>query len=242
MSRSIANVGEQKLGDKLPEKLRTELYAVFRRRSDRNTDSFEKKWIGEVVTRTSGGLGRPHIYVIEGCEAAVSNALILIYLLGTGVKARNMITAVVGSNAGISKKYKKSRGDFIAEVQQAENFRGFEFAVLGVVLEKKAKIVEKLLSDDFDILRDHLPSPFEGSGLSLIARHFGKSVPWIEYRERYEQAQALFEDRDLCGCIKVLEQLLEDAAVRIPIAGDLLRNARLRLKEHEDLAAIIGRI
>ncbi|MZR62900.1 hypothetical protein [Alcanivorax sp. DP30] len=239
MNRSLASVARDKLGRDIPETLRNEINSVFRARKEKKSDPELKKWLG-LVLRERVGSNRKDVQA--GYEASVSNALVLIYLLGSGVKSRQFITAKHALSRFSSRIFSNLIDESVSAIRESSKARGFEFAVLGVVPEKHEKIIEHLLYDDFDILRDHLPSPFEGEGLSVIAAHYDQSIPWSEYREVYDQAEDLFHAGDLLRCISSLEQLIKESIVRIPVAERLLDQARSRRAEHEELRTILGKI
>lgn len=239
MSRSLASVARDKLGRDLPETLRNEINSVFRVRKEKKSDPELKKWLGLVLRERVGSNRRD---VQAGYEASVSNVLILIYLLGNGVKSQTLITAKHALSRSPSRPLSSSVNKSVDAIRKSSKDRCFEFAVLGVVPEKHEQIIERLLYDDFDILKDHLPSPFEGEGLSIIAAHYDQSIPWSEYREVYDQAEESFRDGDLLRCIASLEQLKKESTVRIPVAERLLDQARARLAEHEELRGVLGKI
>ncbi len=239
MNRSLGSVARDKLGQDLPEKLRNEINSVFRVRKDKKSGPELKKWLG-LVLRERFNSNRKDIQA--GYEASVSNALILIYLLGNGVKSQVLITAKYALSRSPSKIFPSLVDKSVDVIRESSKLRGFEFAVLGVVPEKHERIIERLLHDDFDILRDHLPSPFEGEGLSVIAAHYDQSIPWSEYREVYDKAEKSFQDGDLLRCISSLEKLIEESIVRIPVAERLLDRARAKHAEHEELRGVLGRI
>ncbi|WP_290518959.1 hypothetical protein [Alcanivorax sp.] len=239
MSRSLASVAKEKLGRELPEMLRNELNSVFRVRKDKKSDPALKKWLG-LVLRERVGSNRKDVQAEY--EASVSNALILIYLLGNGVKSREFITAKHALSRSPSSTFPSLINESVDAIRESSKARGLEFAVLGVIPEKHERIIERLLYDDFDILKDHLPSPFEGEGLSIIAAHYDQSIPWSEYREVYDQAEESFRDGDLLRCIASLEQLKKESTVRIPVTERLLDQARARLAEHEELRGVLGKI
>lgn len=239
MSRSLASVAKEKLGRELPEKLRNEINSVFRVRREKKSDPELKKWLG-LVLRERVGSNRKDVQA--GYEASVSNALILIYLLGNGVKSQTLITVKYALVRSQSRTGSNLLHDSIEAIRESSQARGFEFAVLGVVPEKHERIIERLLHNDFDILKDHLPSPFEEEGLSIIAAHYDQSIPWSEYREVYDQAEESFRAGDLLRCISSLEQLMKESIVRIPVAERLLDRARARHAEHEELRGVLGKI
>jgi len=239
MSRSLASVARDKLGQDLPETLRNEINSVFRVRKDKKSDPALKKWLGLVLRERVGSTRKD---VQAEYEASVSNALILIYLLGNGVRSQALITAKYGLSRSPSKTLSGLVDKSVDAIRESSQARGFEFAVLGVVPEKHEQIIERLLYDDFDILKDHLPSPFEGEGISVIAAHYGQSIPWSEYREVYDQAEESFRDGDLLRCISSLEKLIKESAVRIPVAERLLDQACDRRDEHEELRGVMGKI
>lgn len=239
MNRSLPLVAKEKLGCKLPEKLRNEIYGVFRIRKDKKADPLLNKWL-RLVLKERVSSNRKDIH--SDYEASVSNALILIYLMGNGVKAQELMTAKFASRDSSLKKYSDAVSGAITFLRHSENARGFEFAVLGVIPERKERVIERLLCEDFDILKDHLPSPFEGSNISIIADHYAQEFPWGKYRDVYDQAQNCFEDGDLETCIASLETLVEGSLIRIPVAEELLLRARRKLAEHQELRAVIGKI
>jgi len=239
MSRSLASVAKDKLGRDIPETLRNEINSVFRVRKEKKSDPELKKWLG-LVLRERVGSNRKDVQA--GYEASVSNALVLIYLLGSGVRSRQLITAKHALSRFPSKNYLSLVNKSIDAIRESSKARGFEFAVLSVIPEKHEKIIENLLYNDFDILKDYLPSPFEGEGLSVIAAHYDQTIPWSEYREVYDQAEDSFRAGDLLRCISSLEQLIKESIVRIPVAERLLDQARARLAEYEELRGVLGKI
>ncbi|ERP88048.1 hypothetical protein Q670_16275 [Alcanivorax sp. P2S70] len=239
MNRSLAYVAKEKLGRELPEILRNELNSVFRVRKDKKSDPALNKWLGLVLKERVGSKRKD---VQAEYEASVSNALVLIYLLGSGVKSQTLITGKYALSRSPSRPLSSLVNDSVDAIRESSKERCFEFAVLGVVPEKHEQIVERLLYEDFDILKDHLPSPFEGEGLSVIAAHYDQSIPWFEYREVYDLAEESFRDGDLLRCISSLEQLIKESIVRIPVAERLLVQAHDRRTEHEELRGVLGKI
>lgn len=243
MSRSLDAIAKKQLfPTQYPNNLRNVLHGVFRDPARGSKEIGARKWLRIVKNVVSAGPERARWEVVVGYDAVVSNALILIYLLNSGPETKKLISALVideeRREGNDSCQIKRCLG-LIASFRES---RYLEYAVLGVIPERIDRIVESLLDPSFDVLKNFLSSPFEGEGLSIIGRHYGQSIPWFEYRASYEEAVRNFERGELDACVAVLETLIADSVVRIPIAESLLKQAKSKLVEHKELRAILGKI
>jgi len=222
--KTIPQTAKSIIGSKtaIAESLRNELNNVFIRPA-----KGLKKWqLGlftqsdspDTVKRTLQSKYKP----------AVSNAIILCYLLGDSGKVRNLFHAQITGD-----RRDKLVAEYLALIQKRYELQYSEFFCLGIVQENLEPIMESLQCEKWNPLLDKLSSPFFTGNLHPIAWIYGEQIHWSDYHQKYDAALSLYEKGKLTEAKKILHELEAKAVIRLPVVSTLLRQLEFRLSEAE---------
>lgn len=221
--KTIPQTAKSLIGSKtaIPESLRHELNNVFIKPAKL------KQWqIGLFTNSNSLDAGKRTLQAQY--KPAVSNAIILCYLLGDSGKVRNLFHAqITGGNRD------KRVAECLALLEKRYELQFSEFFCLGIVQENLEPIMELILLAEWNPLEDELPSPFSTNDLYPISLIYGEKISWSNYHQNYSAALSLYEAGKFLDARKGLEELEAEAVIRLPIVSALLKQLEFRLNEAE---------
>ena len=201
----------------LPKELNVALQNVFTK--TRDGDTVDKNKFRKRVIKTIKEGDSPAKYIVMPDKGnAIYNTLCLLYLIGTGE------TKKLFQHYEATSSRPEKRNFSILKKQTDQQY--LEFFCLGIVRENIDKIIECLCSVEFDLFTDKLPSPFSNSSenkynIMPILNLYGHVIPWKEYMESYEKAEALFTNKDYKQAKEVL---------KLPVVESLNK----KIKDQED--------
>tara|TARA_R110000764_G_scaffold219056_2_gene306684 strand:+ start:510 stop:1250 length:741 start_codon:yes stop_codon:yes gene_type:complete len=215
----------------LPKELNVALQNVFTK--TRDGDTVDKNKFRKRVIKTIKEGDSPAKYIVMPDKGnAIYNTLCLLYLIGTGE------TKKLFQHYEATSSRPEKRNFSILKKQTDQQY--LEFFCLGVVRENIDKIIECLCSVEFDLFTDKLPSPFSNLAkskydLTPMLNLYGQVIPWNEYIESYENAEAFFAKKDYQQAKKVLKNLEHTALLRLPVIESL--NKKIKAQEDESKEA-----
>lgn len=220
-ARHFLNLG----GKSLPTKLHSALNTIFTKQRDDDKPEI-KTFRALVVLRIEDDFRKNYQYqILEGKVNSIYNALCLIAIVGVGPTKKIFQSAV--------KIPKKANVSTLLEQSQEQ---ALIFFCLGVQASNLARIEALLLSDDFDLFSQKLPSPFSVDdndlyNLAPMLALFEKKIPWLEYVNDYQCAAENYEKNEFELAKRQLAALEEKASVSLPVVTALSR--RIAAEEAE---------
>jgi hypothetical protein len=226
---SINELARRALSEKsiiLPKRIHDALQNIFTK-TRKNENSDNVKFRGQLIQSAGHNLPGKH-EVIKGKKNSIYNALCLLYIIGTG-ETKKLFQHYY------STQHVPEKRDFSMLAVQSEQ-QHLEFFCLGIVMENIEKITQCLLSPEFDLFSDKLPSPFSCNSdnrydLTPMLRLYQQDIPWKEYMASYQKAEDYFLEKKLIEAKQVLCELEETAIIRLPIVEYL--NVKIKSEEAE---------
>jgi len=210
----------------LPTKLHSALNTVFTK--PRDDDKPEIKAFRKRVIVTVKGYGNDHYQIMSGKANAIYNALCLIAIVGVGPTKKIFQYAV--------QTPKKTNVLTRLELNPEQ---ALIFFCLGVQSSNLASIEALLLSDNFDLFSQKLPSPFsvddnDQYNLTPMLAFFDKKIPWPDYVADYQCAAASYEKKAFDLAKLQLAALKEKAVIPLPVVTALSRRIAANEKEADE--------
>lgn len=226
---SINEFARRALSEKpiiLPKGIHDALQNIFtKKRKNENNDNV--KFRGQLIQSATHNLPGKH-EVIKGKQNSIYNALCLLYLIGTG-ETKKLFQHYYDT------LHVPAKRDFSILTVQSDQ-QHLEFFCLGVVRENIEEITQHLLSTEFDLFTDKLPSPFSCNAnskydLTPLLRLYQQNIPWKNYMASYQKAENYFSQKQFIEAKQVLSELEETAILRLPIVEYL--NTKIKAEETE---------
>jgi hypothetical protein len=226
---SINELARRALSEKsivLPKRIHDALQNIFTK-TRKNENSDNVKFRGQLIQSAGHNLPGKH-EVIKGKRNSIYNALCLLYLIGTG-ETKKLFQHYY------STQHVPEKRDFSILAAQTEQ-QHLEFFCLGVVRENIEEITQHLLSTEFDLFTNKLPSPFSCNSdntydLTPMLKLYQQNIPWKEYMASYQKAEDYFSQKKWIEAKQVLSELEDAAIIRLPIVEYL--NVKIKVEEVE---------
>ncbi|NQZ09707.1 MAG: hypothetical protein HRT35_21360 [Algicola sp.] len=210
--------------DRLPKVIHDALQNIFTKGNNKaESIAFRKA----VITSKEGAHNSKHL-VNDGSEHAIYNALCLIYLIGTR-ETKKLFQQYYET---IRSPDKRDFSILNRETQQ----RYLAYFSLGIMNVNVENIRQALESDDFDLFKDKLPSPFstESFDLTPMLTVYGQDIPWQDYLTKYQQAETCYEHKKYEQASQLLDELAQTTVLRLPVIDALRRKIKAEENEAED--------
>lgn len=237
MVMSVADIARRSLGHELPGLLRNRLNTIFLKSSDKKP----LKWQSKVLFEHGNGANKKMKGVRQGYEASVYNAIVLFYYLNDPAYVRSVIAQFSGLDGALFShdSREKALSELRSQLECQNKSRYLEYIVLGVIPERISAVIESLSNREFNILKQLLPCPFEDGTLEPIALHLGLSIDWRDYKERIDRVEECWQGGALPEALSLVESLIDQSVIRIPLAEKMRNDIRSKLHEHYELKTFL---
>ncbi len=216
----------------LPKTLHDALNNIFTSES-RNKDLVSYR--DEVMYKPLKNKDLPFTHpVAKGKRNAIYNALCLFFLVGT------KDTKTLFNNYRAFKRGLK-KADFSLLFNQGKE-QCLEYFCFGINQQLLNKIELCLISDDFDLFTQKLPSPFSEcpssstpcTDLLPMLRFYNRDIPWDSFVEQYQRAENYYFKKDFEKALNTLTEIENQGMDQLPVVSALRNKINNENKDAKD--------